>query len=138
MAVAPERRRPIGEGGRPPGTLRPERWNEIVDAAGDVFDEKGYAAARIEDIAARVGLLKGSLYYYIDSKEDLLFAIVDGNHSRGIAVVEQGAALESADPPDPARRLRRALDRHPRARTRATPPSPSATCAGSTPSARRS
>jgi AcrR family transcriptional regulator len=99
VAVAPERRRPIGEGGRPPGTLRPERWNEIVDAAGDVFDEKGYAAARIEDIAARVGLLKGSLYYYIDSKEDLLFAIVDGNHSRGIAVVEQGAALESADPP---------------------------------------
>ena len=79
--------------------MRPERWNEIVDAAGDVFDEKGYAAARIEDIAARVGLLKGSLYYYIDSKEDLLFAIVDGNHSRGIAVVEQGAALESADPP---------------------------------------
>jgi len=99
VAVAPESRRPTGEATRPPGALRPERWNEIVDAAGDVFDEKGYAAARIEDIAARVGLLKGSLYYYIDSKEDLLFAIVDGNHSRGIAVVEEGAALASADPP---------------------------------------
>jgi TetR/AcrR family transcriptional regulator, cholesterol catabolism regulator len=99
VTVAPEEPRPNGEKGRPPGTLRLDRWNEIVDAAGDVFDEKGYAAARIEDIAARVGLLKGSLYYYIDSKEDLLFAIVDGNHSRGIVVVEEGAALEEADPP---------------------------------------
>ena len=98
-----------------------------------MFDEKGYAAARIEDIAARVGLLKGSLYYYIDSKEDLLFAIVDGNHSRGIVVVEEGAALESADPPT---RLGAFVERWIgilQRRTRATPPSPSATCAGSSP-----
>jgi AcrR family transcriptional regulator len=99
VALAPEEHRPIDDVGRAKGTLHPERWNEIVDAAGDVFDEKGYAAARIEDIAARVGLLKGSLYYYIDSKEDLLFAIVDGNHSRGIAVIEEGTALGDADPP---------------------------------------
>ena len=99
MALAPEEHRSIHEGDRASRTLNPARWNEIVDAAGDVFDEKGYAAARIEDIAGRVGLLKGSLYYYIDSKEDLLFAIVDGNHNRGIVVIEESAAVEAADPP---------------------------------------
>lgn len=97
MAVGPEERRPEPRPEHQPEHT--ERWNEIVDAAGEVFDEKGYAAARIEDIAARVGLLKGSLYYYIDSKEDLLFAIVDGNHSRGIVVVEEGAPFQGADPP---------------------------------------
>ena len=99
MALAPKERGSINEGDRASRTLNPARWQEIVDAAGFVFDEKGYAAARIEDISGRVGLLKGSLYYYIDSKEDLLFAIVDGNHSRGLGVIEESAALEAADPP---------------------------------------
>ena len=111
MALAPEEHEPsgpVGESGRARRTLHPRRWAEIVDAAGEEFDERGYAAARIEDIAARVGLLKGSLYYYIDSKEDLLFAIVDGDHDRGIAVIEESAALESADPPT---RLGASVDR---------------------------
>ena len=102
VALAPEEQElngPAGEGARARRTLHPQRWAEIVDAAGEEFDEKGYAAARIEDIAARVGLLKGSLYYYIDSKEDLLFAIVDGDHDRGIAVIEESAALDLAEPP---------------------------------------
>ena len=123
MALAPEEHEPsgpVGEGGRARRTLHPERWAEIVDAAGEEFDEKGYAAARIEDIAARVGLLKGSLYYYIDSKEDLLFAIVDGDHSRGIAVIEESAALDARRAAGPPRRLHRPLDRHPRRPTAAT------------------
>ena len=99
MELVPDAHRPAAEGDRAPRTVPPERWSEIVEAAGEEFDEKGYAAARIEDIAARVGLLKGSLYYYIHSKEDLLFAIVDGDHSRGIAVIEESAALGDADPP---------------------------------------
>jgi AcrR family transcriptional regulator len=102
VALAPEEQEPhgpVGEAGRDRRTLHPQRWAEIVDAAGEEFDEKGYAAARIEDIAARVGLLKGSLYYYIDSKEDLLFAIVDGDHDRGIAVIEESAARDLTEPP---------------------------------------
>jgi len=87
------------EPGRPKGTLNVERWNEILEAAGHVFYEKGYHAARIEDIAARVGILKGSLYYYIVSKEDLLFAIADRAHASGVASIAEDPALASADAP---------------------------------------
>lgn len=55
---------------------RPSRWAEVVAAAGKVFREKGYSAATLEQIAAEVGMLKGSLYNYITSKEELLFAVV--------------------------------------------------------------
>jgi TetR/AcrR family transcriptional regulator, cholesterol catabolism regulator len=56
---------------------RPSRWNDIVEAAAKVFQEKGFAAASLEDIATEVGMWKGSLYHYIDSKEELLLAVVN-------------------------------------------------------------
>lgn len=59
---------------------RTPREREILDAAATVFHEKGYAAATIQDIADAVGILKGSLYYYIDSKEDLLFEVLRDAH----------------------------------------------------------
>lgn len=37
---------------------------------------RGYAATTNQDVAARVGMLKGSLYYYIDTKEDLLYGVM--------------------------------------------------------------
>ena len=83
----------------PKGTLNVARWNEILAAAGEVFHEKGYQAARIEDIAARVGILKGSLYYYIESKEDLLFALSDNAHSSGLEAIAEPAGLASTDAP---------------------------------------
>lgn len=55
---------------------RPSRWEDVVAAAGKVFLEKGYSAATLEDIGNEVGMLKGSLYNYIGSKEELLFAVV--------------------------------------------------------------
>lgn len=59
---------------------RSERWPEIIGAATDVFAEKGYNVASLHDIANRLGMLKGSLYHYIDSKEDLLFHIIRAAH----------------------------------------------------------
>jgi TetR/AcrR family transcriptional regulator, cholesterol catabolism regulator len=60
----------------PKGASNEARWGEVLVAAFDVFVEKGYEAATIQDIASRVGLLKGSLYYYIESKEALLYALI--------------------------------------------------------------
>lgn len=48
---------------------------EIVAAAVRLFQQKGYHATSMQDIADAVGLQKGSLYHYISSKEDLLVEI---------------------------------------------------------------
>jgi AcrR family transcriptional regulator len=52
------------------------REQEIVAAAARVFQEKGYHAATTRDIAAAVGIQQASLYYYISSKEELLYLVV--------------------------------------------------------------
>jgi AcrR family transcriptional regulator len=57
-----------------------EREEDIYRAAARIFHRKGYAATSLQDIADEVGLLKGSLYYYIDSKEDLLYGITRTIH----------------------------------------------------------
>ena len=49
---------------------------EIITVAARLFKEKGYRATTLEDIAVAVGMLKGSLYYYIQSKEELLYIVV--------------------------------------------------------------
>ena len=54
-------------------TARPA---EIVEAALDVFAERGFAAARLDDIARRAGVSKGALYLYFETKEDLFRAAV--------------------------------------------------------------
>jgi len=49
---------------------------EIITVAARLFKEKGYRATTLEDIAAAVGMLKGRLDYYIQSKEELLYIVV--------------------------------------------------------------
>ena len=53
-----------------------ERPGEIVAAAMEVFVEKGFAAAKLDEIAARAGVSKGALYLYFDTKEELFRAVV--------------------------------------------------------------
>ena len=62
----------------------PVRWTrrkrarpaEILDAALKMFAEKGYAGARMEDIAARAGVTKGTIYLYFENKEAVFKALV--------------------------------------------------------------
>jgi AcrR family transcriptional regulator len=53
-----------------------DRPAEIVAAAYSVFAEKGFAAARLDDIAMRAGVSKGALYLYFETKQDLFAAVV--------------------------------------------------------------
>lgn len=53
-----------------------DRPGEIVAAALAVFAEKGFAAARLEDIARRAGVSKAALYLYFETKTDLFAAVV--------------------------------------------------------------
>ena len=55
----------------------PARRQDILDAAEQVFLKKGYDATSVQDIADAVGLLKGSLYHYVSSKEDFLFGVIE-------------------------------------------------------------
>ncbi|MFC1969453.1 TetR/AcrR family transcriptional regulator [Chloroflexota bacterium] len=52
------------------------RHDQILNAATRIFSEKTYHGTTLQDIADAVGMLKGSLYYYIDSKEKLLADII--------------------------------------------------------------
>ncbi len=70
----------------PPRRRRKDaRPGELLDAALEVFVEKGFAASRIDDVAARAGVSKGTLYLYYPSKESLLEAVIRHHLSLPIA-----------------------------------------------------
>jgi AcrR family transcriptional regulator len=54
-----------------------ERKDQIMNAAEEVFSQKGFSDARMDDIAEETGLSKGTLYLYYKSKDNLILAILD-------------------------------------------------------------
>ena len=67
-----------------PAPLRPVRRKqarpgELLDAALELFVERGYAATRVEAVAERAGVSKGTLFLYFSSKEELFKAVVREN-----------------------------------------------------------
>lgn len=58
-----------------------DRPGELLDAALELFVEKGFAATRAEEVAARAGVSKGTLFLYFSSKEELFKAVVRENIS---------------------------------------------------------
>ncbi len=74
------------------------REREVLEAAAKVFHSRGYADASVQDIADELGILKGSLYHYIDSKEDLLFWLLSETHDDVDEILEQVEAEADAKP----------------------------------------
>jgi AcrR family transcriptional regulator len=75
------------------------RRKEILTAAVRVFARKGFAATRIDDIAAEAGIAKGSVYLYYDSRDALLGAVFEGYRAMSAAIFDaavngRGPALE--------------------------------------------
>ena len=79
-----------------------ERRRALIDAAVEVFFAKGYHACRVADVAEAAGISQGTVYNYVNSKEDLLFMIVEDHFLAYERIV--GSALE------PARTSREKLD----------------------------
>lgn len=71
------------------------RPGELAAAALELFVEKGFAATRIDDIAARAGVSKGTIYLYFDSKEALFKAAVEATMLPAIAEAEALVADDS-------------------------------------------
>jgi TetR/AcrR family transcriptional regulator, cholesterol catabolism regulator len=91
----------------PPPTPR----EAILDTATRLFGAQGYTGTTMRDIAKAVGILPGSLYIHIDSKETLLLEVVEAAFERFMLLADELEA--STEPPDV--RMRIAIEQHVRA-----------------------
>jgi AcrR family transcriptional regulator len=87
----------------------PAREDQVRAAALRLFKEKGYHATSMRDIAAAVGINKGSLYSYIKSKEDLLVPVFEQAQGVLLSEIEQISGDASLSPTE---RLKRAIHAH--------------------------
>jgi AcrR family transcriptional regulator len=88
---------------------RAGRSEEVYAAALRLFREKGYHATSMQDIAAAVGMYKGSLYHYIGGKEELLVRVFERGMGSLLVDVEQIADDGSLPP---SQQLRHIVEAH--------------------------
>jgi AcrR family transcriptional regulator len=96
----------------PPGRVerkRGRRIQEILATAAALFGERGYDAVSVEDVADRLDVTKGSLYYYFPSKDELVTAAIETLGNEWTARLE---GLPAAHEGSPALRLRALLREH--------------------------
>jgi len=81
-------------------SAKEKRRQHLLDAALDEFFESGFAAARMDDIARRAGVSKGTIYLYFDSKEQVFNELIDAIASPNIlqleTVLAQSDSIEHA------------------------------------------
>ena len=96
--------RSVGTNTKDPDLIR-DRREQLIRAALEVFQEKGFHATTVRDIGRVAGLTQGTIYNYVRSKEDILFLVCDRVIAEYISSMEQAVAATG----DPAARLREAL-----------------------------
>ncbi|CAN5234589.1 TetR/AcrR family transcriptional regulator [soil metagenome] len=89
-------------------TAYDEKLQSILRTSSRIFAEQGYHQASIRDIARATGVSLSGLYYYFDSKEELLFLIQD--HAFGTLIGNLERQLEGVT--DPRRRIRVLIENH--------------------------
>ena len=89
-------------------TNQKKRETEVYAVAARLFATKGFHATRMQDIADELGMQKGSLYYYFNSKDELLSELVTGS------VQEAQGSLQTILDSDaaPSQKLNLAIEEH--------------------------
>jgi AcrR family transcriptional regulator len=96
--------RSVGTNTKDPDLIR-DRREQLIRAALEVFQAKGFHATTVRDIGRAAGLTQGTIYNYVRSKEDILFLVCDRVIAEYISSMEQAVAATG----DPTARLREAL-----------------------------
>lgn len=71
------------------------RRNEILDAADELFAQKGFDGTSTNDILEKVGIARGTLYYHFKSKEDIMDALIERYGSRLLGAAQEAASDKS-------------------------------------------
>ena len=69
-----------------------ERRNEILDAADELFGEKGFDGTSTNDILDKVGIARGTLYYHFKAKEDIMDALIERYNARLLSAARTAAS----------------------------------------------
>lgn len=88
------------------------RPSEIIEAAFDLFAEKGFSATKMDEIARKAGISKGSLYNYFKSKEAIFEAVVTEDIIPIIDQVEEAVIVGQETPEETIRCLVNGLIAH--------------------------
>ena len=84
---------------------RGRRIQEILRAAAELFGERGYDGVNLEDVAQRLDVTKGSLYYYFASKDELVTAAIETLGQEWTERLERLSAERDGSPGDRLRAL---------------------------------
>lgn len=78
-----------------PMTKRERTRLKIMAGAARAFNDKGFENTSIQDIADTAGVAKGTIYYYIEKKEDLLLSLLEFSQARLFSRIEKGIDRET-------------------------------------------